>query len=71
MPVGVGPVAGGRIMGHTYGNVTHKHSKRIKTRTSTSKIVRKILVLPERLDFVVLIGSISRRCNRLNPRLAA
>jgi len=70
VPVTVGPGAGGRIMGHTYGNVTHKHNKRIRTRTSASKTVRKILVLPERLGFV-LIGSISRRCNNVNPRLAA
>jgi len=70
VPLGVGPGAGGRIMGHTYGNVTHKHNKRIRTRTSTSKIVRKILGLPERLTFV-LIGSISRRRSKVNPRLAA
>ncbi len=71
--VDVGPAAGGRIMGHRYGNATHKHNKRIKTRTSTSKIVRKILVLPERLGLVVvvLIVSISRRCSNVNPRLAA
>jgi hypothetical protein len=71
VPVGVAPGAGGRIMDHTYGNDTHKHNKRIRTMTSTSKIVRKILVLPERLGFVVLIGSISRRCSRVNPHLAA
>jgi hypothetical protein len=70
VPLGVGPGAGGRIMGITYGSATYKHNKRSRTRTSTSKIVRKILVLPERLVFV-LIGSISRRCSRINPRLAA
>ncbi len=72
-PVGVGPGAGGRIIGHRYGNDSHTHNKRIRTRTSTSKIVRKILVLPERpgLVVVVLIVSISRRCSSVNPRLAA